>query len=191
MEEHRPRLGIRDPRREGELTVRSTPLVSVHDEGAAASVKSAFGAFPSGVAALCAEVDGVKVGMVASSFSVGVSFDPPMVMFSVQNSSSTWPVLTQARRIGVSVLGSAHDAACYQLSSRKGDRFAGLDVHQLDSGAIFVHDAAVWLECEVRSAIPAGDHHVVVLEVTSLRVAEDQEPLVYHATRFRTLRAVS
>lgn len=173
------------------IAQRSTPLVDVLDENAAASVKSAFGAFPSGVAALCAEIDGVKVGMVASSFSVGVSFDPPMVMFSVQNSSTTWPTLKTADRIGISILASEHDSACYQLSSRKGDRFAGLDVHQLETGAIFVHDATVWLECVIRSEIPAGDHHVVVLEVTSLRVIEEQEPLVYHGTRFRTLRAAS
>lgn len=168
-----------------------TSLRSASDDDAAATVKTAFGAFPSGVAALCAEIDGVKVGMVASSFSVGVSFDPPMVMFSVQNASSTWPTLKAADRIGISILGSAHDAACYQLSSRKGDRFTGLDVHTADTGAIFVHDAAVWLECVVRSEVPAGDHHVIVLEVTSLRVAEGQEPLVYHATRFRQLRAAS
>jgi flavin reductase (DIM6/NTAB) family NADH-FMN oxidoreductase RutF len=166
-------------------------LLSVLHEDAPASVKSAFGAFPSGVAALCAEVDGVKVGMVASSFSVGVSFAPPMVMFSVQNSSSTWPTLKTADRIGISILGDAHDAACYQLSSRRGDRFAGLDVHRTDAGALFVHDAAVWLECVIRSEIPAGDHHVVVLEVTSLRVVEGREPLVYHGTRFRRLHAVS
>lgn len=173
------------------IAERSTPLTSVRDDDAAAQVKSAFGAFPSGVAALCAEIDGVKVGMVASSFSVGVSFDPPMVMFSVQNSSTTWPVLKKAGRIGISILASAHDAACYQLSSRKGDRFAGLDVHGLESGALFVHDSTVWLECVVRSEIPAGDHHVVVLEVTALRVVADQEPLVYHGTRFRQLRAAS
>jgi flavin reductase (DIM6/NTAB) family NADH-FMN oxidoreductase RutF len=173
-----------------DLTDR-TALLSVLDEDAAATIKSAFGAFPSGVAALCADIDGVKVGMVASSFSVGVSFDPPMVMFSVQNSSSTWPTLKAAGRIGISILGSAHDAACYQLSSRKGDRFAGLDVHTADSGAILVHDAAVWLECVIRSEIPAGDHHVVVLEVTALRVGEAQEPLVYHGTRFRQLRAIA
>ncbi|MCU1530356.1 MAG: oxidoreductase [Frondihabitans sp.] len=173
------------------LAARPTALLDVLDDGAATTIKDAFGAFPSGVAALCAEIDGVKVGMVASSFSVGVSFAPPMVMFSVQNSSSTWPVLKKARRIGISILGSAHDATCYQLSSRKGDRFAGLDIHGAASGAIFVHDAAVWLECEVRSEVPAGDHHVVVLEVTSVRVGEGQEPLVYHGTRFRQLLAAS
>jgi flavin reductase (DIM6/NTAB) family NADH-FMN oxidoreductase RutF len=174
-----------------QLATRPAALVSMLEDGAAASVKDAFGAFPSGVAALCAEIDGVKVGMVASSFSVGVSFDPPMVMFSAQNSSSTWPRLRTAGRIGISILGSAHDAACYQLSSRKGDRFAGLDILQLDSGAIFVHDAAVWLECAIRSEIPAGDHHVVMLEVTSLRIGESTEPLVYHGTRFRQLLAAS
>ncbi|ROQ39998.1 flavin reductase (DIM6/NTAB) family NADH-FMN oxidoreductase RutF [Frondihabitans sp. PhB188] len=165
-------------------------LVEVGTPDAAAAVKLAFGSFPSGVAALAAEVDGVRVGMVSSSFSVGVSFDPPMVMFSVQNSSTTWPILKQAGRIGISILGSAHDEACYQLSSRSRDRFAGLDLHEPESGAIFVNDATVWLECVVRSEIPAGDHHVVVLEVTSLRVGDQTEPLVYHGTRFRRLIAV-
>jgi flavin reductase (DIM6/NTAB) family NADH-FMN oxidoreductase RutF len=166
-------------------------LIAVGHPEAAQAVTSAFGAFPSGIAALAAEVDGVRVGMVSSSFSVGVSFDPPMVMFSVQNSSTTWPVLKQADSIGISILGSAHDEACYQLSSRKRDRFAGLDLHQPDSGAVFVNDAAVWLECVVRSEIPAGDHHVVVLEVTAVRVAADQDPLIYHGSRFRQLRRAS
>lgn len=165
-------------------------LTGAEHPDAALAIKSAFGAFPSGVAALAAEIDGVKVGMVSSSFSVGVSFDPTMVMFSVQNSSTTWPVLKQAERIGISILASAHDEACYQLSSRTRDRFAGLDLHQPESGAIFVHDAAVWLECMIRSEVPAGDHHVVLLEVTAVRVGEGQDPLIYHGTRFRQLTAV-
>ncbi len=66
-------------------------------------LRAAFGRFPSGIAALCAEVDGGRHAMVVTSFSVGVSFNPPIVMFSVQNSSSTWPRLRASDRIGVSV----------------------------------------------------------------------------------------
>ncbi len=152
-----------------------------------AAVRAAFGRFPSGIAALCAVVSGSPAGIVASSFSVGVSFDPPLVLFSVQNSSTTWPVLRRAQRIGVSVLGRGHAAACRQLASRRGDRFAGLDTHVVDSGALFLGGSALWLECEVMSETPAGDHRIVLLEVTSLKVEPEMEPLVYHAAEFREL----
>lgn len=159
-----------------------TPLDPIAAD--AAELRAAFGRFPSGIAALCAEVGGEKHGFVASSFSVGVSFDPPLVLFSVQNTSGTWPRLRQARRIGVSVLGRGHAEACRQLASRSGDRFVGVDVTTTETGAILLHGSAVWMECEVMSETPAGDHRIVLLEVKELRVDSDMEPLVYHGREF-------
>lgn len=150
-------------------------------------IRGAFGKFPSGVAALCAEIDGQPTGLVASSFSVGVSYEPPLVLFSVQNSSTTWPVLRQGGRIGVSILGSAHARECYQLASRKGDRFAGLDTRVTDLGALFIEGSSLWLDCEIYSETPAGDHTIVLLEVKSLKVSDDHDPLIYHSAAFRSL----
>ncbi|MBA8816845.1 flavin reductase (DIM6/NTAB) family NADH-FMN oxidoreductase RutF [Microbacterium halimionae] len=165
----------------------SRSLAPVSDEPA--HVRGAFGRFPSGVAALCATVDGEKVGLVATSFSVGVSYSPAMVMFSVQNSSTTWPVLASADRIGVSVLGSAHADACMQLASRHGDRFAGLDVTATDAGALFIGGSTMWLDCEVVSTTPAGDHHIVVMQVHGMSVDHETDPLVYQQQRFHHLAA--
>ena len=153
----------------------------------ASDLRRAFGRFPSGVAALGAVVDGVKTGMVASSFSVGISFDPPMVMFSAQNSSSTWPVLRTSPRIGISILGDGHAEACYQLASRHGDRFAGLGTLERAGGALFVTDSALLLECEIVAETPAGDHSVILLEVKSLKVDADRPPLIYHGSKMRQL----
>ena len=150
-------------------------------------IRSAFGKFPSGVAALCAEIAGEPTGLVASSFSVGVSYEPPLVLFSVQNSSTTWPVLRQGGRIGVSILGSDHARECYQLASRKGDRFAGLDTRTTDLGALFIEGSSLWLDCEIYSETPAGDHTIVLLEVKSLKVSDDRDPLIYHSAAFRSL----
>ena len=58
-------------------------------------LRRAFANFPSGVVAVCAEVDGVPHGLAVSTF-VPVSLDPPLVSFCVQNSSSTWPRLDKA-----------------------------------------------------------------------------------------------
>jgi flavin reductase (DIM6/NTAB) family NADH-FMN oxidoreductase RutF len=155
-----------------------------------AVLRAAFSRFPSGVAALSVERDGVKSGMIATSFSVGVSFDPPLVMFSVQNSSSTWPMMRKSERIGISILGSGHAAACIQLASRKGDRFAGLDTTTTAYGSLFIDGSAMWLDCSIISETPAGDHHIIILEVHSLRVNDEIEPLIYHGAAFRELVAV-
>lgn len=153
-----------------------------------AVLRRAFSRFPSGIAALCAVIDGQPQGMVASSFTVGVSMDPPLVMFAVQNTSRTWPVLSSADRIGVSVLGSDHEGICLQIASKSGNRFAGLDLHTDESGAIFLDRAALWLECSVENVVPAGDHQVVILRVHGhASLDEAHEPLVFHGSAFRQL----
>ena len=154
-------------------------------------VRSAMGRFPSGVAALCAVIDGQPVGMVASSFSAGVSYSPPMVMFSVQNTSTTWPVLSTAARIGVSVLGAEQADACMQLASRSRDRFEGLSVSVTAAGAALIDGATMWLECEVVSTTPAGDHQIIVLQVHEMGHDAQRAPLVYHGRRFHSLSEIA
>src|SRR5258707_8716544 len=102
------------------------------------SLREAFGHFPTGVIAIAAEVDGVRVGLAASTF-VPVSLDPPLVSFCVQNTSTTWPKLKDLPYLGISVLGEIHDAAAKSLAAKTGDRFAGLETTSTDRGAVFVH----------------------------------------------------
>lgn len=165
------------------------PFAQMSDDPA--QVRGAMGRFPSGVAALCAVVDGRRIGMVASSFSAGVSYSPPMVMFSVQNSSTTWPELRRAPRIGVSVLGDNQSAECMRLASRSGDRFAGLDVTETDGGALLIDGATMWLDCEIVATTPAGDHQIVVLQVSSMSIDAARVPLVYHERRFHSLSGLA
>ncbi|MCU1480510.1 MAG: Flavin reductase-like domain protein [Subtercola sp.] len=151
------------------------------------SIRSALGNVPSGVAAICAEVNGEPVGFVASSFSVGISFDPPIVLFSAQNTSSTWPVLRSAERLGISILARSQEEACLQLASRSRNRFDGLETIRSEKGALFVANSACLLECTVVAEIPAGDHHIVLLQVRDVAVDRDAEPLIYHRSAFRRL----
>jgi flavin reductase (DIM6/NTAB) family NADH-FMN oxidoreductase RutF len=65
-------------------------IVAVDDQFDQALLRQAFGCFPSGVTAFCGLLDGVAVGMAASSFT-WVSLDPALVSVCVANSSTTWP----------------------------------------------------------------------------------------------------
>jgi len=152
------------------------------------TLREAFGHFPSGVIAIAAEVDGTRVGLAASTF-VPVSLDPPLVSFCVQNSSTTWPKLEHLPLLGISLLGEAHDAAARTLAAKTGDRFAGLTTVSTEGGAVFIDGTSVWLESAIEQLVPAGDHIIVVLRVTSLTVHEDVAPIVFHRSTFRKLGA--
>jgi flavin reductase (DIM6/NTAB) family NADH-FMN oxidoreductase RutF len=112
------------------------------------------------------------------------------VRFSAQNSSTNWPALRQSGRIGVSILGSGHEAACLHLASRTDDRFASLETTSARYGSPFVGGSTVFLNCSIVSETLAGDHHIATLEVHALKVQANVEPLVYHGAAFRELVAV-
>ena len=152
------------------------------------SLREAFGHFPTGVVAIAAQVDGVRVGLAASTF-VPVSLEPPLVSFCVQNTSETWPKLKGLPMLGISVLGEAHDAAVRTLAAKTGDRFAGLETVSNESGAVFIKGTSLWLESAIEQLVPAGDHTIVVLRVNHLQVDPEIAPIVFHRSVLRRLGA--
>jgi flavin reductase (DIM6/NTAB) family NADH-FMN oxidoreductase RutF len=151
-----------------------------------ARLRRVFGAFPSGVTAVAAVVDGRPVGLAASSFAP-VSLDPPLVSVCIARASTTWPVLGRALRFGLSVLSEDQGRACRQLAARDTDRFAALAWRPTGAGAVLLDGASAWLECSIERQIPAGDHYIVLLRVHDLHADHDIRPLVFHASIFRRL----
>jgi flavin reductase (DIM6/NTAB) family NADH-FMN oxidoreductase RutF len=151
------------------------------------TLRRVLAAFPTGVTALAALVDGEPVGMAANSFT-SVSLDPPLVSVCVATTSSTWPALRRATRIGVSVLSHEQESASRSLAARGIDRFADLSWHATDDGAILLDGATAWFDCSVEREIRAGDHEIVLLNVHGLGTAEPHTPpLVFHGSRYRRL----
>jgi flavin reductase (DIM6/NTAB) family NADH-FMN oxidoreductase RutF len=153
-----------------------------------ATLRAAFGHFPSGVVAVAAEVDGTLVGLTASTF-VPVSLDPPLVSFCVQNTSQTWPKLKDLPSLGISLLGEAHHEAARTLAAKTGDRFADVETVSRESGAVFVVGTCVWLETSIEHLVAAGDHTIVILRIRDITVHDEVPPIVFHRSRFRHLSA--
>ncbi len=153
-----------------------------------ATLRRVLGAYPTGVTALAALVDGEPVGMAANSFT-SVSLEPPLVSVCVATTSSTWPKLRRATRLGVSVLSHEQEAASRSLASRGVDRFAGLSWHATEDGAILLDGASAWFDCAVEREIRAGDHEIVLLNVHGLGTDPLTPPLVFHGSRYRRLAA--
>lgn len=150
-------------------------------------LREAFGMFPSGLVAVAALIDGAPVGLTASSF-VAVSLEPPMVAFCIQHSSTTWPRLSPASRIGVSVMGEDHDVVARSLAKRSQDRFSDIDFEVSDEGAVFIGGAAARFDTSIHDEVPAGDHSIVLLRINDLDIRTDVDPIIFHRSAFRALR---
>lgn len=151
-------------------------------------LREAFGHVPSAVVAIAALVDGARIGMVASTF-VPVSLDPPLVSVCIQSGSATWQTLERAQFLGVSVLSESHSAAVRTLSSKTGDRFAGIETDTTDDGAVFVAGAGLRLTVCVDQLLSAGDHIIATLSIRDIVIRADESPIVFHRSGFRTLSA--
>lgn len=150
-------------------------------------VKKAFSQFPSGVSVLAIQEGDEKHALVASSFMVGVSLEPVLVAMAVQKTSETWPRIRDAASIGVSVLGSHHAGLTRQLAGRdRMSRFSEVAFELGEHGALFIDDAALWLEASVYAVSEAGDHWMALLEVHKLGSGKT-EPLIWHGAKFREL----
>lgn len=152
----------------------------------ALALREVFGAFPTGVIAVAAEVDGTPTGIAANSFT-SVSLSPPMVSLCVAHTSTTWPRLRTAPRLGVSVLGAHHEPAARQLAGPSAGRFADLRWRRTAHGAVVLDGVSAWLETSVANQVRAGDHDIIVMVVHDLAVDPAVAPLVFHASRYREL----
>jgi flavin reductase (DIM6/NTAB) family NADH-FMN oxidoreductase RutF len=167
-------------------TISQAGTLGQPDPLARTQLRRVLATFPTGVAAVAAIVDGEPAGLAASSF-VSVSLEPPLVSVCIGHSSTTWPVLRTAGRLGISVLGAHQETASRQLSSREGDRFAGLRWRATGDGAVLLHEASAWFDCSIEREIAAGDHDIVLLRVHDLGASEAM-PLVFHGSAYSQLQ---
>jgi flavin reductase (DIM6/NTAB) family NADH-FMN oxidoreductase RutF len=155
-----------------------------------ARLRQAFGVFPSGVVAVAAEVDGALVGLAASSFS-SVSLDPPLVSFSIANTSKTWPDLRRATRVGVTILAEHHGDVCRQLAGPVDHRFTGVPVRVTDDSAVLLEEGLARFDCSLYREVEAGDHTIVLLQLHGVEHDDEAQlpgsPLVFHRSAFGRL----
>jgi 3-hydroxy-9,10-secoandrosta-1,3,5(10)-triene-9,17-dione monooxygenase reductase component len=153
----------------------------------ARSFRDALGRFATGVAFITAAPDGKPAGLIVNSLT-SVSLEPPLVSFCPACSSLTWSRMRRAERFGISVLGMQHERFARRATLAGTDRFAGLDWQLARGGVPLLTDALASLECEIVAEHPTGDHWIVVGRVDNLRISQVDDPLVFFAGAFGSLR---
>jgi flavin reductase (DIM6/NTAB) family NADH-FMN oxidoreductase RutF len=152
--------------------------------------RAALSQFATGVTIITTrDQDGSFFGLTASSFN-SVSLTPPLVLWSLGQKSRSMPLFAENSHYVINVLAADQAELAERFASRLDDRFSGVDFSLSQNGLPILGGVSAWFECHNRSRHPEGDHVIFVGEVERCGFAEGQ-PLVYQASQFGTLAALS
>jgi flavin reductase (DIM6/NTAB) family NADH-FMN oxidoreductase RutF/DNA-binding MarR family transcriptional regulator len=165
-------------------TDQLSALESGSPSGNTDAFRRALGHFSTGVTIITAESNGERAGITANSFS-SVSLDPPLILWSVKKSSTSWPIFAASSSFAINVLAADQASLAAQFARSGTDKFKDVDWKSGSSGAPLLANVTAQFECSRRIEHEGGDHLIVVGEVTNF-VRYDRRPLVFTQGRFST-----
>lgn len=146
------------PAPDNTLTIDITP----------AYYRQVLGKLPTGVVAISGtNDDDEKLGLVVGTFQ-SLSLEPPLVMFCVDKSSSTWPKLRKLQSFTANILADDQTDICRSLSRKGPRKFENLPCTTGPLGTPHLDGATAYIDCTVTAEIVVGDHYMVVGAVTSM-----------------------
>jgi flavin reductase (DIM6/NTAB) family NADH-FMN oxidoreductase RutF len=149
--------------------------------------RTAMANLPTAVTIVAAgEPDG-PAGATANAVC-SLSIEPMLMLACLDRGSRTLLAVQAADRFGISVLHEGQEAIARSFATKApvAEKWEGVDWHPRD-GIPAIDGALLWIACDLRDVIAAGDHVIVTGEVTDLETGEGN-PLVFYGGEYRPLR---
>ncbi|MEL6746266.1 MAG: flavin reductase family protein [Pseudomonadota bacterium] len=131
--------------------------------------RSALGRFATGVTVITALGPDGPFGFTANSFT-SVSLEPALVLFCQKHSAGSYDGFARADALAINILSAGQQDLAMVFAGRSDDKFAGVGWTQSCAGGPpLLRDASAQLECTPHQRVAAGDHDVIICQVTGFR----------------------
>jgi flavin reductase (DIM6/NTAB) family NADH-FMN oxidoreductase RutF len=142
----------------------------------------AIGRMASGVYIVTIYGEDGKDGML-TTWLVQSAFEPPMLSLAVKKGRPLLDHLKKGSTFSVNVLSKKNMDVFKNFAkphTEGMDRFEGLSIDAaVPSGPVF-KDCVAYMSCKMHDKVEAGDHYVVVAEITEgALLAGDEEPMTH------------
>ncbi len=151
------------------------------------ALRNALGRFATGIAIVTAiDPDGKPIGLTVNSFSA-VSLDPALVLWCLDNGSSSLDAFRRASHHAINILSSAQQDLSNRFATWPVDRFAGLHWQPGAGGAPVFPDCCATFEVANETAHAGGDHTIFIGRVEKFTETPALAPLLFHAGKYALL----
>ena len=147
------------------------------------SIRDTLGRFATGITVITTHHDGQDYGLTVNSFS-SLSLSPPLVLWSLQNSSLNYVAMTECDFFAVNIMSLEQKDLCLSFSRPVEDRFAGVSFHRQEGKTPTFNDNLATLLCTRVDIFVQGDHTTITGEIIASEIDDAREPLLYYAGKF-------
>lgn len=148
------------------------------------AIATALGRIPSGLFVITWRHEAADRTMLAS-WVMQAGFAPPAVTVAVAASRDLLAAIAEGTPFVINILGESQRPLLARFGrpvAAGEDPFTGIDIVRRPCGAAAIATAAGWLECRGTAQAAAGDHVIVVAEVTAAGNGSG-EPALVHTRR--------
>lgn len=137
-----------------------------------------LGNFATGVTVITAKSsDGTQVGVTANSFN-SVSLDPPLILWSIVKTSSSYAVFENSDHFAVNILAADQIDLSNNFAKPSDDKFANVETQSGVGGAPLLQNTAANFQCEKYQVVDGGDHWIMIGKVVAFE-SLGRAPLLY------------
>jgi flavin reductase (DIM6/NTAB) family NADH-FMN oxidoreductase RutF len=164
---------------------------SVQPEVTIAAFRKAMRVLAGGVAVVTVGQGPDRSGFTATSVE-SLSVEPPRLLLSMSESSSSWKQLQEYPFFGVNILRADHWSLADQFAGRSGlegaDRYRGAKwTTLLRDGAAILEDALAGVDCVIEEMLPRHGHVIIIGRVREILQPTDGQPLLYWQGAYRQI----
>jgi flavin reductase (DIM6/NTAB) family NADH-FMN oxidoreductase RutF len=146
--------------------------------------RSAMGKFATGITIVSMDDNNKVLGMTVNAF-MSVSLDPKLIAVSIDEKASMYNKLQNTEKFGISMLAEDQKDLS-MICARQMEKDREIPYTRLD-GVPVIEDSIAVLSCKLKETAKAGDHMILIAEVTDLRI-NDKEPVLFFGGKYRTIK---
>lgn len=127
--------------------------------------------------------DGEQLNAFTAAWVMQVSFNPPLLAFSINSKHHSYQLLKASGKCSINVLGRNQLAIAEHFGKPSTtDKMAGYQWQFATTGAPILSESLVYFDCFVKHYSDAGDHKVVICSVASADRLNNGVPMLYQQT---------
>ena len=145
-----------------------------------------LGSYGTGVAVITLEHgNGSDVGVTINSFA-SVSLDPPLILFSMANTSNSTTFFGQSKKFIVNIMALDQEKIAMNFARPSSATWSDIHIARGRNGCAKLSGSLAFMECSVESIFPGGDHRILIGRVEQIDVGVNAEPLLFYRGSFGT-----
>jgi len=144
--------------------------------------KKTLSMFPTGITVVCIKNNKTVYGKTVNSFN-SLSLNPPLVLFSLGNYSSSINQFSKTKFLSINILSNKQKKLSDNFASTN-PKLENINFIKGKNKTVIIPDCIANLECELTDKIKRGDHVIFICKILELQSNDKLKPLVYFDSKY-------